>query len=174
MEITGADWSLNGVTSNDAFSTQVIRDGTVPDARIRLGIFVSPAGNEQTYGLNNFNFVDVPFMAITGTRDNGPPPPNEFPSGFRDRYDVFSSSVGDGIGADDGVNDRRQYLIVFNDATHFDYLGNNNTYDPDVRDVTTRLLRGVLNADAAQLTQLNDPAALRAARPLVFEYFARP
>ncbi|NWG71120.1 MAG: hypothetical protein HXY23_05850 [Parvularculaceae bacterium] len=174
MEIAGADWSKNGISSNDNFSSQVIKDGTIPDARVRLGVFVSPAGTEQTYGLNNFNFVDIPFLAITGTRDNGPPPPNEFPSGFRDRYDVFSSSAGDGIGADDGVNDRRQYLITFNNATHFDYLGNNNTYDEDVRDVTTRLLRGVLNGDAAQLAPLNDPAALRAARPLVFEYFARP
>jgi predicted dienelactone hydrolase len=174
MEIAGADWTNSGVNSDDVFSAQVIRDGTIPDARIKLGIFLSPAGTEQSYGLRTFNFVDIPFLAITGTRDTGPPPPNEFPSGFRDRYDVFSSSARDGIGADDGVSDRGQYLVAFNNATHFDYLGNNNTYDPDVRDLTTRVLRGAAGGDAAQLAPLNDPAALRAARSLVFEAFARP
>lgn len=174
MEILGADWTLSPNTSNDAFSASVIADGTVPDERFDAGIFVSPAGNEQGYGLTNFNNVDRPFVALTGTRDSGPPPPNEFPSGFRDRYDVFSSSENDGIGADDGVNDRGQYLVVLDNATHFDYLGNNNRYDPIVRDFTTRFWDGFLGGDSAALAPLNDPAAFVTANPDVFEYFVRP
>lgn len=173
MEIAGADWSLNGRTSDDTYDTAVIADATVPDARFRAGIFVSPAGNEQTYGLNNFNFVDTPFLGISGTRDTGPPN-NPFPSGFLDRRDVFSSSAGDGIGADDGISDRRQYFVIYENATHFDFLGNNNRFDPDVQDVTLRFLRGVVRDDAAAIAALNDPAAYEAARPLINDFAARP
>lgn len=173
MEIAGADWSLNGRTSNDAYDSAVIADTSVPDSRFRAGIFVSPAGTEQTYGLNNFNFVDAPFLGITGTRDTGPPN-NPFPSGFLDRRDVFSSSANDGIGADDGVNDRRQYFVIYENATHFDFLGNNNRFDPDVQDITLRFLRGIVQDDAAAIAPLNDPVAYEAARPLIDDFAARP
>jgi hypothetical protein len=178
MEIAGADWALtpNGgtrVTSDDSFSTQVIADGTLPDPRFVAGLFVSPAGTEQAYGLNNWNRVDIPFLAITGTRDTGPPN-NPFPSGFIDRRDVFSSSANDGIGADDGVNDRRQFFIVFDRATHFDFLGNNNSYDPEVREVITRFLGGVIRGDANAIAPLNNPAQYRTGRALIFDFLARP
>lgn len=173
MEVLGADWTLSPTSSNEVFSSSVIADGTIPDERFVAGIFVSPAGNEQGYGLNNFNNVDRPFVALTGTRDSGPPPPNQFPSGFRDRYDVFSSSENDGVGADDGVNDRGQYLLVLDGATHFDYLGNNNRYDPIVRDFTGRFWDGFLRGNSVALAPLNEPAAFLTANPDVFEYFVR-
>lgn len=178
MELSGADWALTPsgaatVTTDDTFNAQVIADQTVPDARFVAGLFVSPAGTEQSYGLNNFNKVDIPFLAITGTRDTGPPN-NPFPSGFIDRRDVFSSTANDGIGADDGVNDDGQYFIVFNNATHFDFLGNNNTYDAEVREIVLRFLNGVIRNNPDAIAPLNTPSQYRANRPLIQDFLARP
>jgi len=180
MAVTGADWerSLDRrdpqvLSSDDPVDPAVIADGTLPDARFAAGIYVSPAGTEQDYGLFNFTPVDVPFLGITGTRDSGPPN-SPFPSGYADRLDVFSSSAGDGIGADDGVNDEGQYMIVLQDAGHVDFLGNNNQYDADVRGVTLRFLDGVIRGNAEALVPMADPTSYATERAQVHSFFARP
>jgi hypothetical protein len=177
MAVTGAKWvrEITGgsISSDTLYSPSVIADGTVLEERFVGGIYVASAGTEQGYGLYNFNLVDVPFLGINGTADSGPPS-NPFPSGYLDRLDVFTSSAGDGIGADDGVNDDGQYMVVFQDAGHTSFLGKADRYDPDVREITLRFLDGIAKGNTAALEPLHDPVAYKATRPEINQLLVRP
>ena len=137
---------------------------SVTDARFKALILISPQGQDTSWtqlGVTAWEQITVPTLLITGDEDDEP---LGGPGRWEGRLDAFRHS-------DHGAT----LAMVYRGAGHND-VGGSTTIPGLTASISAnidRFLDGWLRGAPAALSLLNDPAALMAAEPLLFQAFVR-
>lgn len=137
---------------------------SVTDARFKALILISPQGQDTSWaGLEQsaWENISIPTLIITGDEDDEP---LGGPGRWEGRLDAFRHS-----------DHAAALALVYRGAGHDD-IGGNTTIPGLTASITStidRFLDGWLRDDLAALAMLNDPTALLAADPFLFQAFVR-
>lgn len=137
---------------------------SVSDARFKAVVLISPQGRDTSWtqlGVSAWEQIAVPTLIITGDEDDEP---LGGPGRWEGRLDAFRYS-------DHGAT----LAMVYRGAGHND-VGGSTTIPGLTTSITAnidRFLDGWLRGEPAALSLVNDPAALMAAEPLLFQTFVR-
>ncbi len=137
---------------------------SVTDARFTAMVLISPQGQDTSWaGLEQSAWanISIPTLIVTGDEDDEP---LGGPGRWEGRLDAFRHS-----------DHAATLALVYRGAGHDD-IGGNTTIPGLTASISTtidRFLDGWLRDDSAALATLNDPAALLAADPFLFQAFVR-
>ena len=137
---------------------------SVTDARFKALILISPQGQDTSWaglGQTAWDNISIPTLIITGDEDDEP---LGGPGRWEGRLDAFRHS-----------DHAASQALVYRGAGHDD-IGGNTTIPGLTASITStidRFLDGWLRDDLAALATLNDPTALLAADPFLFQAFVR-
>jgi len=137
---------------------------SVNDARFKALILISPQGQDTSWaglGQSAWDNLSIPTLIITGDEDDEP---LGGPGRWEGRLDAFRHS-----------DHAATLALVYRGAGHDD-VGGNTTIPGLTASITTtidRFLDGWLRDDPAAHATLNDPTALLAADPFLFQAFVR-